>query len=266
MMLMASLKALLDNPWFQRFIIATILVNAAILGAMATNVSPGTAHVLHIADMVCLAIFVGELTLKFIVLRGAMFRDPWNIFDIIVVGIALLPASGPLSVLRALRVLRLMRLVTVIPSMRRVVTGMFAAIPGGASVAAVLLVMYYVAAIIAVNLFKTASPQHFGDLGTTFFTLFKMMTLEGWPDIADDVLVNAPYAWIFFVIFIIFTTFTTLNLLFGIIVDAMNQTREEEKQAELADAPPPTNAEIAAKLSAVETELAALRRALTAKD
>jgi voltage-gated sodium channel len=262
---MTSLKALLDNSWFQRFIIAVILINAVILGALATDVSPEAYRLLHIADMVCLAIFVGELAVKFVVLRTAMFRDPWNIFDIVVVGIALMPASGPLSVLRALRVLRLMRLVTVIPSMRRVVTGMFAAVPGGASVAAVLLVMYYVAAIIAVSLFKDVSPQHFGDLGTTFFTLFKMMTLEGWPDIADDVLARSPNAWIFFVIFIIFTTFTTLNLLFGIIVDAMNQTRDDEKLAEIAEAPPPSPAEIAAKLGDVERELAALRQALAAR-
>jgi voltage-gated sodium channel len=155
-----------------------------------------------------------------------------------------------------------MRLVTIVPSMRRVVTGMFAAVPGGASVAAVLLIMYYVGAIIGVMLFRDVAPQHFGDLGTTFFTLFKMMTLEGWPDIADDVLARSPNAWIFFVIFIVFTTFTTLNLLFGIIVDAMNQTRENEKAEEQEHGLPPTAAELGQKLDDVEAELKALREAL----
>jgi voltage-gated sodium channel len=259
---MTALNTLINSAAFQRFIIVVILINAAILGAMATDVSPDTYRLLHIADMICLAIFVAELLLKFIVLRFGMFKDPWNIFDLVVVGIALLPASGPLSVLRALRVLRLMRLVTVIPSMRRVVTGMFAAIPGGASVAAVLLVMYYVASIIGVTLFRDVSPQHFGDLGTTFFTLFKMMTLEGWPDIADDVLAKSPNAWIFFVVFIIFTTFTTLNLLFGIIVDAMNTTREEEEAKERAAGVAPTPEALAAKLGDIEVELKGLREAL----
>lgn len=259
---MTALSNLIQSAYFQRFIIAVILINAAILGLLATDVSPHTQHILHVADMICLGIFVAELAMKFIVMRTAMFRDPWNIFDLIVVGIAFLPASGPLSVLRALRVLRLMRLVTVIPSMRRVVTGMFAAIPGGASVAAVLLIMYYVASIIGVMLFRDVSPQHFGDLGTTFFTLFKMMTLEGWPDIADDVLAKSPNAWIFFVIFIIFTTFTTLNLLFGIIVDAMNTTREAEEASERAAGIAPTPEVLAAKLSTIEEELKGLRTAL----
>jgi voltage-gated sodium channel len=259
---MQALSNLINSSTFQRFIIAVILINAAALGLMATDVTPQTLHMLHIVDQICLAIFVVELALKFIVMRTAMFRDPWNIFDLIVVGIAFMPASGPLSVLRALRVLRLMRLVTVIPSMRRVVTGMFAAVPGGASVAAVLLIMYYVASIIGVMLFRDVSPQHFGDLGTTFFTLFKMMTLEGWPDIADDVLAKIPNAWIFFVIFIIFTTFTTLNLLFGIIVDAMNTTREAEEASERAAGIAPTPEVLAAKLGDIEEELRGLRAAL----
>ncbi len=261
---MDSIAKLINSLTFQRFIIAVILVNAVILGAMATDVTPATMRLLHTLDLICLAIFVIEIALKFAVMRFSMFRDPWNVFDFIIVGIALLPASGPLSVLRALRVLRIMRLVTAIPSMRRVVTGMFAAIPGGASVAAVLFVMYYCAAIIAVKLFRDVSPQHFGDLGTTFFTLFKMMTLEGWPDIADDVIAKSPNAWIFFVTFIILTTFTTLNLLFGIIVDAMNQTREEEEQAELAEAnlsEDPLQL-AAAKLAVMEDELKAIRKLL----
>ena len=136
--------------------------------------------------------------------------------------------------------------------------------PGGASVAAVLLVMYYVGAIIAVMLFRDVSPEHFGTLGTTFFTLFKMMTLEGWPDIADDVIAESPNAWIFFVVFIILTTFTTLNLLFGIIVDAMNKTREEEEDSDRALASAsdnPTKVSVA-KLAAMEDELKVIRKLL----
>jgi voltage-gated sodium channel len=262
--MMQSLSNLIHSAIFQRFIIAVILVNAVILGAMTTDVSPETMRLLYWLDMICLAIFVVEILLKFAVMRFAMFRDPWNVFDVIVVAIALLPASGALSVLRALRVLRIMRLVTVVPSMRRVVNGMFAAVPGGASVAAVLLVMYYCGAIIAVKLFRDVSPEHFGTLGTTFFTLFKMMTLEGWPDIADAVIAKSPNAWIFFVVFIILTTFTTLNLLFGIIVDAMNKTREEEEDNELALASGSGDpAKVAAaKLAAMEEELRTIRKLL----
>ncbi|MBF0167000.1 MAG: ion transporter [Alphaproteobacteria bacterium] len=233
---MQFIEKIVDNKTFQWFIIGVILVNAAILGLMTMELTPETQHLLEVLDNTCLVIFCIEIAMKLLVRRLDFFKDGWNVFDLIVVGIALAPATGELSVLRALRVLRLMRLASAIPSMRRVINGMFAAIPGGASVAAVLFVMYYVAAIMGTNFFGKTVPAHFGDLGTTFFTLFKMMTLEGWPDIASDVLEYHPRAWIFFVIFIVFTTFTTLNLLFGIIVDAMEQAKEADARSKMAEA------------------------------
>lgn len=231
---MDLIKRIVENAIFQWFIVGVILVNAAILGLMTMELSPETHNFLEVLDNICLAIFCAEIAMKLLVMRKGFFKDGWSVFDLIVVGIALAPATGELSVLRALRVLRLMRLAAAIPSMRRVINGMFAAIPGGGSVAAVLLVMYYVAAIMGTNFFGKTVPVHFGDLGTTFFTLFKMMTLEGWPDIATDVLEHHPRAWIFFVVFIIFTTFTTLNLLFGIIVDAMEQAKEADAREKMA--------------------------------
>jgi voltage-gated sodium channel len=232
---MTKMRQIVEDSRFQWFIIGVILVNAAVLGLMTLGLSPATLRMLELVDDICLVIFCVEIVMKLAVYGTRFFRDGWNVFDIVVVGIALLPETGGLSVLRALRVLRLLRLATAVPSMRRVINGMFAALPGGASVAGVLFIMYYVGAIIGVTLFSKTVPQHFGDIGTTFFTLFKMMTLEGWPDIATVVIEQHPRAWIFFVVFIIFTTFTTLNLLFGIIVDAMEQAKESEVREEMAE-------------------------------
>jgi voltage-gated sodium channel len=232
---MEAIEKIVNNRQFQFFIVGVILFNAAILGLLTLDIPDGTKSFLQLLDDVCLVIFCIEIVLKLLVMRLNYFRDGWNVFDIVVVGIALMPNTGALSVLRALRVLRLLRLATAVPSMRRVINGMFAALPGGASVAGVLFIMYYVGAIIGVTLFKDSVPQHFGDIGTTFFTLFKMMTLEGWPDIAGVVIEKHPHAWVFFVVFIIFTTFTTLNLLFGIIVDAMEKAKEEEVREEMAE-------------------------------
>ncbi len=225
---MEQIETLVKNPKFQNFIVGVILVNAVTLGLMTMELSPGTLQFLAFLDTVCLVIFCVEIAMKLLVLRGSFFRDGWNVFDLIVIVIALMPAAGPWSVLRALRVLRVMRLVTAVPSMRRVLNGMFAALPGGASVAGILLILYYVGAIIGTTMFGNDVPQYFGDIGTTFFTLFQLMTLEGWNGIAEAVMAHQPQAWPFFVIFIIFTNFTTLNLLFGIIVDAMEAAKEEE--------------------------------------
>lgn len=232
---MQTVKRIVQNRQFQLFIITVIIFNAIILGLLTLDLSPPIRQLLEVLDNVCLAIFVVEIVMKLLVFRLAFFRDGWNVFDLAVIAIALLPATGSLSVLRALRVLRVLRLATSVPSMRRVVNGMFGALPGGASVAGILFIMYYVAAIIGVQLFRDAAPESFGDIGTTFFTLFQLMTLEGWNTIAQSVMDTEPQAWAFFVLFIIFTNFTTLNLLFGIIVDAMEKAKEEEVREEMAE-------------------------------
>jgi voltage-gated sodium channel len=232
---MTQIRQIVDDVRFQRFIITVILINAVVLGLLTLDLPPALRATLTAIDNVCLVIFCIELAMKIAAYGTQFFRQGWNIFDLIVVGIALLPNTGSLSVLRALRVLRVVRLVTAIPAMRRVINGMFAALPGGASVAGILFILYYVAAIIGVTLFSATVPKYFGDLGTTFFTLFQLMTLEGWNGVAEEVMAQHPRAWVFFVCFIVFTNFTTLNLLFGIIVDAMEKAKEEEVREVMAD-------------------------------
>ena len=56
-----------------------------------------------------------------------------RVFDFAVIGISLMSASGPVSIVRALRVLRVLRLVSLVPSMRRVVSPLLTAVPGMAS-------------------------------------------------------------------------------------------------------------------------------------
>ncbi|HEY9567504.1 MAG TPA: ion transporter [Thalassobaculum sp.] len=264
--MLAAIDGLLNSRTFQWFIVGTILANAAILGLQTlTGLDAGLLQLLEILDNICLVIFCVEIALKLIAMRLGFFRDGWNIFDFLVVGVALVPASGELSVLRSMRVLRLMRLATALPAMRRVISGMFKAVPGAASVAGVLVVMYYVAAVMGTNFFRESNPAHFGDLGNSLFTLFKMMTLEGWPDIADEVLAEKPQAWPFFVIFIILTTFTTLNLMFGIIVGAMEDAKEEDARAALAESGIPVpEASDEVRLAVIENDVRHIREMLTA--
>jgi voltage-gated sodium channel len=223
------LRAFIDRPASQRTILALILVNAVILG-LETSPSLMAAHgpLLVVLDQTILGVFVVEIAARLLVHRWAFFRDPWSVFDFVVVGVALVPATGQLAVLRALRVLRVLRILTIVPSMRRVVGALLSAIPGLSSIALVLLLIYYVFAVIATNLFAATYPEWFGDIGRSLYTLFQIMTLESWSmGIARPVMENFPYAWAFFVPFILVATFTMLNLFVAIIVSAM-QTYEEQ--------------------------------------
>ncbi len=257
-----STRRLLEAPLTQHAIIALILVNAMLLGletSPAAMAAAGTA--IRAADQAILAVFVVEIALRLHVHRAAFWRDPWSVFDFAVVAIALVPATGSLAVLRALRVLRVLRLLTMVPSMRRVVGALLAAIPGLGSIALVLLIIYYVFAVIATNLFAAAFPEWFGSLGRSLYTLFQVMTLESWSmGIARPVMAQYPHAWLFFVLFILVATFTMLNLFIAIIVNAMQSVNEDDRRA--AATPPPAPA-IDAELRLLREEVGELRKALT---
>ena len=233
----SRVKTLIEHSFIQRLVIALILINAVLLGLETSPTVMDTAGTFILTlDKAILTLFVVEIVLRIYVYRLAFWKDPWSIFDFSVVAIALVPASGPFAVLRALRVLRVLRLLTMVPSMRRVVGALLAAIPGLGSIGLMLLIIYYVFAVIATNLFGDSHPEWFGTLGNSFYTLFQIMTLESWSmGIARPVMDTFPYAWAFFVPFILIATFTMLNLFIAIIVNAM-QTYSAAEHQETVDA------------------------------
>ncbi|WP_405148809.1 ion transporter [Sphaerisporangium sp. NBC_01403] len=216
------LRVFVDAPAFQRAVIAVITLNAIALGLETSpEFADQHATALLVTDRLIIAIFVVEILLRIAAYGKAFFRDPWNWFDLIIVGVALVPASESLSILRLFRFLRILRLISVVPGMRRVVSALFTAIPGLASILVLLLLALYIAAVIGERLFHQAAPQHFGDFSTSLFTMFTVLTVENWPQVAQDVMATEPLAWIFFAAFIVITAFFILNLLIGVIVSAM---------------------------------------------
>jgi voltage-gated sodium channel len=214
-----------ESSMVQGWIVAIIIINAAILGL---ETSPGImanwGTLLVALDKMCLAVFLVEIGIKIAAYRGLFWRSGWNVFDVLVVAIALAPGAGPWSVLRSLRVLRVLRLLTVIPSLRKVVAAFLHSIPGLAGVVAVMAIFFYTAGVLATRLFGQNYPDWFGSLGKSLYTLFQVMTLESWSmGIVRPVMESHPWAWAFFVPFIIIATFTILNLFIGIIVSTMQE-------------------------------------------
>lgn len=229
-----AVQKLVEDPRFLKFIMTLIILTAIVLGLETSKgVMSQWGHVLEFINQAFLAVFVVELALRIFAWRLRFFKDAWSMFDLIVVGIALVPASGPLSILRALRVLRVLRLVSAVPAMRRVVTTLLGALPGLGSIAILLSLFYYVFAVIATKIFGDTFPDWFGTLGQSLYTLFQVMTLESWSmGIARPVMEAFPYAWVFFIPFILIATFTMLNLFIAIIVNAMQSFSDAEHAVE----------------------------------
>lgn len=241
------LGAWIESRPVQHAIVAVILVNAVILGLETDRgLMQEWGLWLKVADKICLAVFLVELGCKMAAFRGLFWRSGWNIFDFIVVAIALAPGTGVWAVLRSLRVLRVLRLLTVVPQLRKVVAAFLHSIPG-------------LSGVMATNLFGPGYPDWFGTLGRSLYSLFQIMTLESWSmGIVRPVMETYPWAWAFFVPFIVIATFTILNLFIGIIVSTMQ---------ELSTLPEPgmPRSDMAEALGRIESEIQSLRRQVEAE-
>lgn len=274
----------LEKSWVQRTLLSLILLNAVILGLETVpTVMAQAGGPLMLLDKLILAVFVLEIALRIFAYRGAFFKDAWSLFDFTVVAIALVPASGPFAVLRALRVLRVLRVLTFVPSMKKIVGALVQSLNGMLSIAMVLGLVYYVAAVMATKLFGDAFPEWFGNIGRTLYTLFQIMTLESWSmGIVRPVMEVYPYAWAFFVPFILATAFTMLNLFIGVVVSAMQEEHDalikaehEEVEAELRraaeereglrQASAEETMRVLEELRAMRTEMQSLRAQLSSR-
>lgn len=249
----SRLEVVLDGPAFGRFITAVIVINAALLG-METSASlmEKAGPLIKFLDSLCLTIFVVEIALKLFAHRVRFFANGWNVFDFLIVGIAIVPGGQGLSVLRALRILRVLRVISVAPRLRRVVEGFITALPGMGSVFLLMAIIFYIGAVIATKLFAGSFPDWFGTLALSAYSLFQIMTLESWSmGIVRPVMEVYPYAWVFFVPFIMITTFAVVNLLVGLIVNSMQEAHDVE-EIERTDA---YRDEVLSRLEAIEQKI-----------
>ncbi len=258
------------NKWYnfilcekaQNFIILLITLNALTLGlATSSYMRENFGTALQVFENIALGIYTVELILKVMALHGRFFKSGWNLFDLLIVAIAYVPAVGPLSVLRSLRVLRVMRLISAVPRLRTIIKSLVMSLPSIGWITFLLFMMFYIFAVMATHLFGTAFPEWFSTLGESYYTLFQVLTLESWSmGIVRPIMEKFPYAWLFFIPFILLTSFVVLNVFIAVIVGAMSEVRSEEKLQEAEGELAEQNSSISQKLN---EEIALLQSQLT---
>jgi len=263
--------SLVEAAWFQRFITFVIVVNAVGLGLETSKEVMARAGILILfVDKLALWIFVVEIGLKLFAYRWRFFTNGWNIFDFVVVGIALIPFAGPFAVLRALRVLRVLRLFSMVPRLRSVVDALLTALPGMGSILIIMGIVFYAASVIATKLFGEGFPEWFGDIGASMYSLFQIMTLESWSmGIVRPLMEEYPWAWAFFVPFVVVTSFTVLNLFIALLVNTIQEQHQAEHDTEVSELKKAAHVDAAAvqrELEAVRDEMARLRMAIVERE
>ncbi|MDX8046753.1 ion transporter [Gracilibacillus sp. S3-1-1] len=219
---MNFIKSLVTDKRFNRFITALILFNAVLIGLETYPPIYENYHTYFVViDIIILIIFALEVILKILVWKKDFFSNPWNIFDfVIVLGSLILYSTPFVSVLRIFRVLRVFRTITAIPTLRRVVTALFMAIPTISSVLLVMSLIFYVYAVLGTSFYHEIAPEYFGNIFLTFITLFQIFTLESWASgIFRPIFEQEPWAWLYFLTFIVISAFIMINLIVGEIVN-----------------------------------------------
>ena len=263
-------RRLVDHSISQKVVMTLIVINAITLGfETSVTIMGHIGPVLLMFDKFVIAIFCVEIILRIYAHGLAFFRDPWGVFDFIVVAITLTPSNDSLSVLRSLRVLRVLRLVSAVPRLRRIVAALLHAVPGVAAIGALLMLVFYVFAVITTKLFGSAFSDWFGTIGESMFTLFQIMTLESWSmGIVRPVMEAYSWAWIVFVAFIVLSSFTVLNLFIAIIIDSMQSLHDSEKEetvTEMSDVVHSEHLDRAAEFQELKREMQEIKDLLREK-
>jgi voltage-gated sodium channel len=257
-------QSLVGAPWFQRTIVAFIVL-AGVLAGLETNPVIVARHGdwLRWLDGLVLGVFAAEILVKLAAHAPKpwrYFQDGWNVFDFVIVAVCLLPLESQfLAVMRVARALRLLRLVSALPKLQLLVGALLKSLSAMGYVSLLLGMLFYIYAVAGVHLFGPGSPEYFRDLPTALLTLFRVVTLDNWGDMFVAQLAHAPglKVAIYFVTFIVFGTMIILNLFIGIIMNSMSEMHEEIAAREAAEQRPADS--LADEVRALERELDQLK-------
>lgn len=227
-----KVKQFVEKNSVQNIIIVLIIFNSITIGMETSSIIMNSfGIILLLIDKIILVIFVIEILLKLYAYGFGFFKSGWNVFDFSIVAIALLPASGALAVLRSLRIFRSLRLIKNLPKLRFIVEALLHSLPSLGWIFVLLALVFYVFAVIGTKLFGAAYPEWFGNLGASMFSLFQIMTLEGWAEISREIMRDFPLANIYFIIFILLASYTTLNIFIAIVVNTMSEVQQKTSAA-----------------------------------
>ena len=221
---------------FQTFIFGVIVFNAIVLGLETYDaVDDRIGGLLASANDACLGIFVVELAIR-IAAYGRrpqdFFRDGWNVFDFVAITAAFAPGLRQnATLLRLVRLLRIVRIISVLPDVRVLLRGMVRSLPPLGSMAVLALLLIYLYGMVGWILFHAEDPARWANLGDAMLNLFVMLTLEEWPRYMRAGMEIHPWSWIYFVSYVLIAGFLVINILIGVVINAMEGARREERVA-----------------------------------
>lgn len=229
------------------FLMIIISVNALIifLQGFFSVISP-VGQFLEMLDHVFTALFILEALVKIQSFgTKGYFKDSWNVFDFSLVLIALpslvvlftpleMVSLDFLLTLRILRVFKFFRVLKFIPNIENLLSGIFSAIKSSVLIIFAFLIFNFIFAILSFSFFAEIAPEHFANPLISFYTTFKVFTIEGWYEIPDLIAERtesvglAVFARIYFVLLLFGGGIFGLSLINSIFVESMMSDNNDE--------------------------------------
>ncbi len=251
---------------FKNTIVLIILINSIVLGLITSEaIYAKFGELLEFILSACVVIFTVEITLRIIAKGWRFFLNGWNIFDFLLITMALMPETGAAITFRVFRVLRALRMVSSMKKLRHIVSAILVSAPHVFWAAVLEMIIFYIFGIMGQNLFHEAFPQWFGTLGETVYTLFQVTTLESWSmGIARPVMKVYPWAWMYFVPFVMISSYIVLNVVVGVVVNATSDISEDDNisMKDKIKAKKVTNTEISEQINELKEHILRLEAKL----
>lgn len=257
--------ALVDSNGFTLAVSAIVFLNVVCIGAETEMNGGGYSHVFSFLNNSFLLIYLVEICFRLLTHGMKAFHDFITVLDVLLVlGAFIEGMASSRGMARSLPTLRLCRLFRVlrsskalrlsrelwvmVKSARMAVTSLF-------WMSIVLFLLLWALAGFATDaignssewavsldpsLDNTYTPfrpfdvhEYFGSISRSFFTLFQVMTLSQWSDVARPLINVYPVLGIFFCAFLFATTYGLLvTVIANLVVDSMVHSRENKKAVE----------------------------------
>ncbi|SFV59594.1 hypothetical protein MNB_SUP05-5-198 [hydrothermal vent metagenome] len=225
------LLKLYNNKLFEFVVIIVIVLSALLIGIKTYDIDPYYLSVLHLLDTTITIFFLIEVIIRFLAhpQKKYFFKNAWNIFDVLIVTISLLPINESefAFLARLIRIFRVLRLISVVPDLRILVGALMKALPAMGYVLLLMFILFYIYAAIGSFMFENINPTLWGDIAISMLTLFRVVTFEDWTDVMYETMEVYPLSWIYYLSFIFFNAFVFLNMMIGIVIDKMQQEHEK---------------------------------------
>jgi len=238
------------EKWFLNdfFILGLIISNALLIFSQEFELS---GSILDYFEPIFTILFVIEMIIKIKAYSFSHYiSDGWNKLDFILVLLSIPSLAvifyndSPLQLnilltFRVFRVFKFFRLIRFFPDVNNLISSVHKAIKASYIVIAGFFLLVFIVSLVTCSLYKNIVPEYFGNPLQSFYTIFRLFSVEGWYDIPDLIASRSSLtveilSKLYFIILLLCGGIIGLSLVNSIFVDAMISDNNDALKEEVA--------------------------------